>query len=317
MIKKAELFKYLLCIVIIGFSSISLIGNFNNYYHLSSWSPDWVTMKNVTAYLTLLSALLVANSIENKKRCYECMVIVSTLIAITTVYIIAAFVFNQSAVSFIPISSRGANTIAPGVPCWCAVIGLFLLAIHPLKKMRYIGTVISFIGALPILGYVFNIQILTYYYPGYSTAMAMPTAIILFLLGGWVNLENQFNFKLRLINGFASLWVNGASIPLAKILGMPLNTLIEIKPGLEIIIYEKTDLSFGVTCTMDGVKMDLHEHPDYFEIFKVIEGEFTDRKTGRVFKTGDTVLYRPGEYHEPVSFSKCLLDISGHHISLQ
>lgn len=156
---------------------LSLIGWGFKIEMLTRWSSAWVTMKPITSLAVLVAGATVAAS-PALRRVDECLQIAMSAIG---AYMLAMYFFGAS--ESIARIDDPAWSSAPGVPSagTFAAVVLFGFAAHGYDR---IWSALVVIAAIPLLGYLMMLFgassswaiYLTWYVPGWSTAMAFPTA---------------------------------------------------------------------------------------------------------------------------------------------
>lgn len=187
--------------VIISISGmVVMAGWFLDIELLKSILPVWVTMKFLTALSFFLSGLLlysVIRQMEQKTDISHLIITITTLIILLVmITFLLSSLFNTSTGIedlFVKEPEGAIKTVNPGRPSIGTMLNFLLVALigiltlFEIKKLdikRYfIGLIIVVTGSIAILGHILSKPILYYSFEGYSTAMAIHTAILFVLLG--------------------------------------------------------------------------------------------------------------------------------------
>lgn len=179
---------------------------------LKSILPFWVTMKFLTALSFFLSGIIlyfVAYNTEGGSVLNQIMIAISSiLILFFMLNLLLATLFNFSTGIedlFVHELRDAVKTTLPGRPSIGTMINFTLVSIAGLTslfevkkfnhKIYIIGIIVLIIGSIAVLGYIASIPLLYYTITGYSTAMALHTAILFMLAGiGFINCrKTKFN----------------------------------------------------------------------------------------------------------------------------
>lgn len=143
---------------------------------LTSLIPGAVTMKIATACcfgFTALSALC-------KRHTWDKDNLLSTILSLA----VLAISFYTLGVESLPLfgTEESVYTVAPGIPSLATIasfvlVNICLLHQFPIWLNERISWLVTVLATVAIIGYVFSIPMLFYYYPGISTGMAIHTAI--------------------------------------------------------------------------------------------------------------------------------------------
>lgn len=179
---------------------------------LKSILPFWVTMKFLTALSFFLSGIIlyfVAYNTEGGGVLNQIMIAISSiLILFFMLNLLLATLFNFSTGIedlFVHELRDAVKTTLPGRPSIGTMINFTLVSIAGLTslfevkkfnhKIYIIGIIVLIISSIAVLGYIASIPLLYYTITGYSTAMALHTAILFMLAGiGFINCrKTKFN----------------------------------------------------------------------------------------------------------------------------
>lgn len=167
---------------------------------LKSILPFWVTMKFLTALSFFLSGIIlyfVAYNTEGGSVLNQIMIAISSiLILFFMLNLLLATLFNFSTGIedlFVHELRDAVKTTIPGRPSIGTMINFTLVSIAGLTslfevkkfnhKIYIIGIIVLIIGSIAVLGYIASVPLLYYTITGYSTAMALHTAILFMLAG--------------------------------------------------------------------------------------------------------------------------------------
>ncbi|MCK5171722.1 MAG: hypothetical protein KAQ75_17725 [Bacteroidales bacterium] len=197
--EKSIIVKPLAYIVTFG-GAIVIAGWILEIEVLKSILPMWVTMKFITALSFFLSGIVlffVTSSLENRSDFTQIILAISTLIILflMTTLLISSLSNTRSGIEDLFIREYGdaVKTTKPGRPSIGTMINFIFVAIAGIltlfdiknlnRKISIIGLIIVVIGSIAVLGYVLSIPFLYYTLEGYSTAMALHTAILFIITG--------------------------------------------------------------------------------------------------------------------------------------
>jgi hypothetical protein len=167
---------------------------------LKSLSPAWISMKFLTAFSFVVSGITLyylARSLEGAVDAAQVALSITSFVLILLMGLIFfTTIFNlQTGIEtlFIRDAAGEKTCITPGKPSVPTMICFILIALAGILslvnaekfrfKFKIIGCLISFIGALAIIGYAVDAPLLYYYIEGKNSAIAFHTAG-LFVLSG-------------------------------------------------------------------------------------------------------------------------------------
>lgn len=179
---------------------IVLFGWFFNITFLKSISPNWVSMKFITAVCFVLSGVILFLSARcnEKETDWEDLLLIFSIFVLILIVgeLIISILFNiRTGLENLFVSEEiGAKfTVAPGRPAIVTLINFVAIAmgglINLLKKdyclrvSHYGGMALMIIDSVAILGYIINVPLLYYYVVNFNTAMAFNTAVLFTVLG--------------------------------------------------------------------------------------------------------------------------------------
>lgn len=167
---------------------------------LKSILPIWVTMKFLTALSFFLSGIIlyfVISTLECRSSFAQIALSITTIISLFLLLSLLISIFLNTPTGFESLFVRefkdAIKTTAPGRPSIGTLINFILVTLVGLltlfnikklnQKIHIIGLIIIIIGSIAIVGYIFSISLLYYTIEGYSSAMALHTAILFIITG--------------------------------------------------------------------------------------------------------------------------------------
>jgi len=190
----------IMAIIIGTVGLVVVIGWIFNIAIFESLTPNSVTMKFSTAISFLMSSVILY--LINESKCKNSELARGLLPApnmIILFYMLTLLVSNFTGINtgienlFIMEKAGAQGSVLPGVPSIATMISFLLItSVSILSLIRYekhdqetriIGGIICGVGVTALLGYVANIPLLYYRINGFSSAMAIHTAITFLLIG--------------------------------------------------------------------------------------------------------------------------------------
>lgn len=166
---------------------------------LKSLSPGWISMKVDTAFAFVLSGIIlyfIVRTAAGKPDIAQVAISITSLLLILLMGILffstLLGVHTGAEELFIKDTSIDRNTVVPGRPSIPTMINFILIGaaglitlLTPdrLWRVKSIGFVISVIGAIALVGYLFQAPLLYYYVEGINSAIAFHTAALFVLVG--------------------------------------------------------------------------------------------------------------------------------------
>ena len=196
--KQRKIAKLLSLAVIVG-GMLAVAGWMFDIPILTSLSPQWRSMRLITAFGFVLSGITVyfiILAVEGKFN--EAQVILSmTSFTLVLLMGVSSFanVLGLSGVEdlFIKGADAQERTAILGRPSMLAILNFMLIVCAAIMvmwragnlqpKLRTIGVIIAVIGAIATLGYIINVPVLYPFTQGQGSAMACNTAVLFVLLG--------------------------------------------------------------------------------------------------------------------------------------
>ncbi len=185
--------------VVIITGLVVIIGWVFNIEAMKSVVPGTISMKFTTAVSFVISGILLLLLGRNKKNPDSTNQLAITICAGLLILVMAtfllSFIFNvpvglESLVIKEPVGT--AATIFPGRPSLSTMTDFVLIAIagillsRKIKRSfpaRLLGWVIALMGISVIIGYIFNVPPLYFYFENVSNGMAVNTAVLFILIG--------------------------------------------------------------------------------------------------------------------------------------
>lgn len=179
---------------------IVMFGWFLDIPILTSILPQWVTMKFSTALSFFLSGItlyFIVEVIEGKEELPETVISVTVLLilALMASLLASVLVGVKSGIEdlFVKEAADAVRTTTPGRPSVGTMASFILMATAGIlsitnseniqKYSKRIGITIGILAIIALIGYMFNVPLLYYTVEGWSTAMAIHTALFFLLLG--------------------------------------------------------------------------------------------------------------------------------------
>ena len=167
---------------------------------LESVVPNAVTMKLSTAVSFLMGGIILYLINESKSKNSElARVLLPAPIMVVSFYMITLLVSTFTGIDsgienlFIREKPVALGSVLPGIPSVAVMINfLLIVSVSILSLLRYekhgreisiIGGIIFGVGVIALLGYVVNIPAMYYLINGFSSAMAIHSAITFLLIG--------------------------------------------------------------------------------------------------------------------------------------
>jgi hypothetical protein len=189
----------ILAIIVILTSLLIMAGWIFGIPILKSLSPNWVSMKFLTAVCFLFSgAILMLFSYSERKTSFSetLLCFFSFAILLIMSLLIISFIFKISIgveELFVKEEYSAVKSLTPGMPSFPTMMNFILISLTgvlgifiplKIKKVQIInGVIIGLIGAVAVLGYILNIPILYYFIEKVNTGMAFHTAILFVVIG--------------------------------------------------------------------------------------------------------------------------------------
>ena len=167
---------------------------------LKSILPIWVTMKFSTALSFFLSGitLICINTSTLKGKVYTQIVLpitTLTILLLMTTLLASVFLGMRTGIEdlFVSETEGAIKSTTPGRPSVGTMINFILIGVAGILTMLniqtlraalfFIGTVVGFLGAVAIVGYLIKVPPFYYAIEGFSSAMAFHTAILFVMMG--------------------------------------------------------------------------------------------------------------------------------------
>lgn len=188
-----------------------VVGWFLDITLFKSILPNWVSMKLTTAICFFFSGsvLFFAAKLQQERKKWAQFVLPAAS------FIIFSFMIPSLAASFMDIETGIENifleeplgtiaTVKPGRSSVATIANFIVIAtialLYILKPKSFVirtvilACIVVTVGAVAVLGYIFNAPLLYYFVENTSTAMALHTAILFCLLGiGFILLQKEKN----------------------------------------------------------------------------------------------------------------------------
>ena len=194
---------------------IAMFGWFSDVSILTSYVADAPTIKFTAAFSLVVAGLLLFSSISVVEGNSELGGITVVILAIVLMFFNGMFLFEvltglrTGFGDLFVIESPGSlHTVQPGQPSVAAIAAFMLVAFigfcmqawpHRVKLfLSVLGAVLVVISGIALLGYAFNVPALFFAVSGLSTALSLPAAVGLLLLGiGFFMLGRRARTQVR------------------------------------------------------------------------------------------------------------------------
>lgn len=192
----------LLAIAVSLAGSLVMLGWIFDIGVLKSIRPEWVTMKFSTAFSFFCSGIILHYTarlrFKQPSLAFAILPAATLCIALTMFTLLASTLFDVYVgieALFVREELDAVETVLPGRPSVGTMTAFMLIAsagiISMLEPVRLpqqlfaLGCLIFVVGLLAVIGYIFDVPILYYYVQegGFSSAMALHTALLFMLLG--------------------------------------------------------------------------------------------------------------------------------------
>lgn len=204
-----------------------MLGWFLDIEVLRSILPQWVTMKFLTAlsfFLSGISLYFITRTLEIRSELAQIVLVFTTFLIffIMTILLVSFFLDIQTGIEnlFVREQEDAAYTTKPGMPSIGTIISFLLVAfagflnLFDLKKIgqkiHFISIIILIMSGIAIIGYIISEPLLYYSIEGYSTAMALHTAILFTMIGTGFFIAGKKIQKLR--NKLDNIFLTGVLI---------------------------------------------------------------------------------------------------------
>ena len=261
----------ILAIIIGSVGLVVVIGWIFNITIFESLTPNSVTMKFSTAISFLMSSVILYLINESKCKNSElARVLLPAPIMIIMFYMSTLLISNLTGINtgieklFIIEKGGAQGSVLPGVPSIATMINFLLIIPASIlsliryekhdKETRIIGGIICGVGVTALLGYVANIPLLYYRINGFSSAMAIHTAMTFLLIGIAFMIYSKSNYsESSKVGTFVSIRIKILAIFIGIVPTMLLIYLLhssESKNFLSTVIPEVvTMISFAIVAS--------------------------------------------------------------------
>ncbi len=196
---KRKTAKILSLIVVIS-GIMVIIGWLFDISILKSISPNWISMKFDTAISFVLSGVTLYFIVKAHEDEYDKAQVALSITSLIILLLMGILFFSallgiRTGVEdlFIKEPSGAPKTVSPGRPSVPTMLNFILIALAGIltmfntnrlqSELKIIGLIFGTIGALAVVGYIFNAPLLYYFVEGVNSAMAFHTALLFVLLG--------------------------------------------------------------------------------------------------------------------------------------
>ena len=177
-----------------------ILGWIFNIGFLKSLSSAWISMKFNTAFVFVLSGLILYFIVQTGEGKPDVAQVVLPIASLVILLLMGTLFFGNllgvqtgAEELFMRDLSSAPTTVTPGMPSLPTMFNFILIAsaailtlFNPEKlsaMLKNIGRIVGWVGVVAVLGYLINIPLLYYFIAGVNNAMACHTAILFMLLG--------------------------------------------------------------------------------------------------------------------------------------
>lgn len=179
-------------LVLVVLISVSvLIGHSFSIPLLISWGAGFVSMK----YITALTMIVAAGAVLATK--YSTRVSVAINFGASTAVLLSVFLVSGASNLLGIVESSHVMTVHPGFPSTGALLCFFAIATDGIilsltgpSRPRYAAVAVLILTLTAMAGYALNVPTLYWYVKGWSTGMALPTAVCFVLLAACMLRKN-------------------------------------------------------------------------------------------------------------------------------
>ena len=173
--------------ILVG-ASVLIFGWYLGMETFTNICCDYVTMKGATALGMILSGLIALMLIDKRPHVLELSMVTFALSLQVAGMVLSQVSAFDYATKFISVSDMSYYTIESHLPSLGTMLGFLFIVLAAFGRLMRVrgnicGLVITSIGFVGLLGYVFSNPLLYFYMPGLSTGMALHTALCFTMLG--------------------------------------------------------------------------------------------------------------------------------------
>jgi hypothetical protein len=197
---RSTLFVKMLAVLVAVAGLAVMAGWIFNIGFFKSVSPAWISMKFMTAIAFILSGIMlyfITRASEGETDKSQIVIFIASLVIILLMgtFFFSSFFGVHTGLEELFIKDPGdtAKTVVPGRPSLPTMLAFLFMGLAGILtmmnvknlpvKLRTLGMLIGFIGALAITGYMIGAPVLYYYIAGINSAIALHTAILFLALG--------------------------------------------------------------------------------------------------------------------------------------
>lgn len=187
MLERNKFTRVLILVVMISVLVMVFLGHAINDPLLTSFGEKKVTMKFVTAFLFVLSTLTL---VVKRMRTF-----ISIAIIITASYTYSSWLFNKAKPLFLPIFEDGEiiKSLDGDIPSWMTLVAFMIFAIGNLTKQKNYYKMLVLISIVAFVGHLTKVQFMYYFVDGFSTGMAINTAILFSHIAAYKLIDDEQN----------------------------------------------------------------------------------------------------------------------------
>lgn len=184
-IDAAKFRRRAIAVSVMGMSAMVMYAWYANWHLATRLSPDWVTMKFVTAFTFFVCGGCILFEKEARR------IFLKGFVLATGIYTLLSF---GSEISFMPnFEDPATYSIFENYPSLFTILSFMLFGMvgwYPALRKAW-GALILSVAGIVMAGYVINVPIMYGYIPGFSTAMAAHSAFLFLHLGFYLLDEDR------------------------------------------------------------------------------------------------------------------------------
>lgn len=167
--------------MIVTIAVLAILGQGANIIKLASLNDNKVVMTYSSAIMSVFCA---AACFFQMKQNQKWLLIMTSIIALTAVYIMTSWIFNNSKPLMFPLY-RGESHIGldHNMPTFGTVFVFGVFSLNTILKSKFLAYLILFVGCMVILGHGLQISVMYLQYMNYPTGTSFNTGLVFMFLG--------------------------------------------------------------------------------------------------------------------------------------
>lgn len=159
--------------------AMNILGYSTGNVLLMSITPEWVSIKPITAIAFIMLSIALLHRVMNKRDVI--VPLFTSLFTLALMFVSVMLYISAYMADSVNVSEP--YTITDGCPSWGTIICIVILATTILRsiyhevKFRNSMIVVGLMSVFAILGYVIDVPAMYFYYEDTSTGMSVITAI--------------------------------------------------------------------------------------------------------------------------------------------